>query len=145
MARLVAEPFEMMNIWLENSVQLIDRIDEISAGASEHRPDDLPGNGRRRGRGRQRRPAEHAPPGTRPGTTHAARGHRSHDLGPDCSDLARLITLLWPEDERHLSIDQIAARLRSVGLANVQVRDLERRSKTWTCTASSRRKAANTN
>ena len=41
------------------------------------------------------------------------------------SDLARLITLMWPEDERSLSMDQIAVKIRGVGLINMQIRDLQ--------------------
>jgi hypothetical protein len=124
-ARLVAEPFEMMNIWLENSVQLIDRIYEISAGHPNIvqmicqemvvAVDADKGNVGLL----NMHHLEHAL------EQHTLQEDIVHTIWGQMSDLARLITLLWPEDERHLSIDQIAARLRSVGLANVQVRDLQ--------------------
>src|SRR5258706_5296865 len=48
-----------------------------------------------------------------------------HTIWGQMSDLARLVTLLWPEDERRLSLDTIVAKMRGAGLVNVAVRDLQ--------------------
>jgi hypothetical protein len=125
-ARLVAEPFEMMNIWLEDGPTLINRIYEISAGHPNIVQTIC----------QEMIVALAADKGGNVGllnSGHLERALDQHSLQEDIlqtiwgqmSDVARLITLLWPEEERSLSLDQIALKIRSVGLMNVQVRDLQ--------------------
>jgi hypothetical protein len=124
-ARLVAEPFEMMNIWLEDSVQLIDRIYEISAGHPNIvqmicqemvvAVDADKGNVGLLHMQHLERALEH----------HTLQEDIVHTIWGQMNDLARLITLLWPEEERHLSLDQIATKIRSAGLTSLQIRDLQ--------------------
>ncbi len=124
-ARLVAEPFEMMNIWLEDAVMLIDRIYEISAGHPNIvqmicqemvvAVDADKGNVGLLNMQHLERAMEQ----------HHLQEDIVHTIWGQMSDLARLITLLWPEDERHLTIDQVAAKIRDAGVQNVQIRDLQ--------------------
>src|SRR5258708_9908374 len=125
-ARLVAEPFEMMNIWLEDGPTLINRIYEISAGHPNIVQTIC----------QEMIVALAADKGGNVGllnSGHLERALDQHSLQEDIlqtiwgqmSDVARLITLLWPEDERSLSLDQVAMRRRYVGLTSVQVRILD--------------------
>ncbi len=124
-ARLVAEPFEMMNIWLEDAVQLIDRIYEISAGHPNIvqmicqemvvAVDADKGNVGLLNIKHLERALEQ----------HSLQEDIVHTIWGQMNDLARLITLLWPEEVRHISLDQIAAKVRSAGLLTLQVRDLQ--------------------
>ncbi|MCC7447450.1 MAG: hypothetical protein IT324_08550 [Anaerolineae bacterium] len=124
-ARLVAEPFEMMNIWLEDAVMLIDRIYEISAGHPNIvqmicqemvvAVDADKGNVGLLNMQHLERAMEQ----------HHLQEDIVHTIWGQMSDLARLITLLWPEDVRYMTIDQVATRIRDAGVQNVQIRDLQ--------------------
>ncbi len=124
-SRLVAEPFEMMNIWLEDAGPLINRIYEISAGhpniVQMICQEMVVAVGVDKGNVGLLN------------THHLEHALEQHSLQEDIvqtiwgqmSDLARLITLLWPEEDRRLSLDQIANKIRSAGLLSLQVRDLQ--------------------
>jgi Tubulin like/AAA domain len=124
-ARLVAEPFEMMNIWLEDAVQLIDRIYEISAGHPNIvqmicqemvvSVDADKGNVGLLNMKHLERALEQ----------HTLQEDIVHTIWGQMNDLARLITLLWPEEVRHMSLDQIAGKARGAGLLSLQIRDLQ--------------------
>jgi len=125
-ARLVSEPFEMMNIWLEDGPTMINRIYEISAGHPNIVQMIC----------QEMIVALAADKGGNVGllnSNHLERALDQHSLQEDIvhtiwgqmSELARLITLLWPEEERDLSLEQIALKVRGVGLVSMQIRDLQ--------------------
>ncbi|MEP7288930.1 MAG: tubulin-like doman-containing protein [Chloroflexota bacterium] len=123
--RLVTEPFEMMNIWLEDGPSLINRIYEISAGHPNIvqmicqeivvAMDADRANVGLMNAGHFERALDQ----------HSLQEDIVHTIWGQMSDIARLITLLWPEDERSLSLDQIQGKIRAIGLPNFQIRDLQ--------------------
>ncbi|NDJ74987.1 MAG: AAA family ATPase [Chloroflexi bacterium] len=126
---LVADPFEMLNIWVEESEQVIDRIYQISAGhpnivqmicqAMVEELDDDPQNANLLN-------FEHLDKAT------SRRNLQEEIVGTiwgQMNPLARLITLSWPEGTRWLSITQIEELLKKIGIERVPPERLERTAK----------------
>jgi hypothetical protein len=124
-AKLVNEPFEMMNIWLEDAPALIKRMMEISAG----HPNIV-----------QTICQEMitAVDGDRSNLGLLNIGHlkaamNNHKLQEEVintfwgqmSDLARIITLVWPADERYLTLEQIIERVKGAGLRSISVQEMK--------------------
>jgi hypothetical protein len=126
---LVADPFEMLNIWIEQSDQVIDRIYQISAGhpnivqmicqAMVEELDQAPQNA-------SLLSVEHLD---------RATSHRTlqeeivQTIWGQMNPLARLITLAWPEGVRFLSLAEIEDLLRDMGVDAIPPELLERTAK----------------
>jgi hypothetical protein len=126
---LVADPFEMLNIWIEQSEQVIDRIYQISAGhpnivqmicqAMVEELDKAPQNASLLN-------VEHLD---------RATSHRTlqeeivQTIWGQMNPLARLITLAWPEGVRFLSLAEIEDLLRDMGVDAIPPELLERTAK----------------
>ncbi len=123
--RLIVEPFEMMNIWLEDVPTLVERIYKVSAGhpnivqmicqeivtAIDSDPDK----------------------GGLVTMAHLDKALGQHQLqeeiiktfwGQMC-ELARLVTLLWPPDQLSLALDQIIEMVKAAGLKAVAISDMQ--------------------
>jgi len=123
--RLIVEPFEMMNIWLEDVPTLVERIYKVSAGhpnivqmicqeivtAIDSDPDK----------------------GGLVTMAHLDKALGQHQLqeemiktfwGQMC-ELARLVTLIWPPDQLSLALDQLIDMLKSAGLKTVAISDMQ--------------------
>ncbi|MEP7284659.1 MAG: tubulin-like doman-containing protein [Chloroflexota bacterium] len=124
-ARLISEPFDMMNVWIEDQATLIDNIYRISAGhpnivqtICQEMVVALDNDKNNFGL---------------LNTTHLDRALRKHDLQEEIiktfwgqmSHLARMITLIWPPDQFLLSLDQIMEKVKGVGLPSVSILDLQ--------------------
>jgi hypothetical protein len=124
-ARLVTEPFEMMNIWLEDASVLINRIYEVSAGHPNIvqticqemvvAVDSDKGNV-----GLLKK--SHLEVALR---NHKLQEEIIHTFWGQMNDLARIITLVWPNDVRQLTLEEIFERVRGVGLRSATVQNLQ--------------------
>ncbi len=124
-ARLVAEPFEMMNIWLEDAPALINRIYEVSAGHPNIVQticqemviaiDSDRGNVGLLN------------------VAHMNSALHNHKLQEEIintfwgqmSHLARVVTLVWPDDQRQLTLEDMLQLVRGVGLRSISVADMQ--------------------
>jgi hypothetical protein len=127
--QLVADPFEMLNIWIEESEQVINRIYQISAGhpnivqmicqAMVEELDQDPQNA-------SLLTIEHLDQAT------SRRTLQEEIVGTiwgQMNPLARLITLTWPEGQRFLSLTDIEGLLKRIGLPPIPPERLERTAK----------------
>lgn len=119
--RLVAEPFEMMNIWLEDAPALITRIYEVSAGhpniaqtICQEMVIAIDGDKGNVGLLN----LEHLNAAL---SNHKLQEEIINTLWGQMSDLARIVTLVWPEEQRHLTLEDILNLVRGVGLRSVTV------------------------
>ncbi|MBN1678657.1 MAG: AAA family ATPase [Anaerolineae bacterium] len=123
---LVADPFEMLNIWMEESDQIIDRIYEISAGhpnivqmICQAMIEELDKDGHNTNLLNY----EHLDRAT---ARRQLQEEIVQTIWGQMNPLARLITLLWPEGERFLTLAQIEQQLRSNGINSIPPDRLER-------------------
>jgi hypothetical protein len=125
-SRLVAEPFEIMNLWLEDGPTLINRIYEISAGhpniCQMICQEIVVAVDEDRGGNVGLVNSDHLENAL---DKHKLQEEIVQTIWGQMSDLARLITLIWPEDERSMSLDEIAIKVRDTGLQAFTVRDLQ--------------------
>ncbi|MBI5959637.1 MAG: AAA family ATPase [Chloroflexi bacterium] len=126
---LVAEPFEMLNVWIEESDQLIDKIYHISAGhpnivqmicqAMVEELDHDPQNASLLNMAH----LDHAT------SQRELQDEIVETIWGQMNPLAKLITLIWPEDEVLLTLNQIEALLSDIGIHRVAPEKLERTAK----------------
>lgn len=126
---LVADPSEMLNIWMEQSDQVIERIYQISAGhpnivqmicqAMIEELDQDPSNANLIN-------FEHLDKAT---SRRTLQEEIVQTIWGQMNPLARLITLIWPEGERYLSLKQIEAALAKIGLPSIPPERMERTAK----------------
>lgn len=123
--RLVSEPFEMLNIWLENVDYLIQRIYEISAGHPNivqticHAlvkviDEDKQANLLKR---------EHL---EKTLDIHQVQADIVETIWGQMHPLAKLVTLTWPENRRLMSLEDMIKLIQRAGLRTVltqQVKD----------------------
>ncbi|MBN1562234.1 MAG: TniB family NTP-binding protein, partial [Anaerolineae bacterium] len=123
---LVADPFEMLNVWMEQSDAVINRIYQISAGHPNivqmicqgmvEELDEDPQNA-------SLLTLEHLD---------TATSHRQlqeqivQTIWGQMSPLAKMITLIWPEGKRFLTLKEIETMLGSTGVNNIPPELLER-------------------
>jgi hypothetical protein len=123
---LVADPFEMLNVWMEQSEQVINRIYQISAGHPNivqmicqgmvEELDEDPQNA-------SLLTLEHLD---------TATSHRHlqeqivQTIWGQMSPLAKLITLTWPEGTRFLTLNDIEKMLEEAGVDDIPPELLER-------------------
>jgi hypothetical protein len=124
-ARLVAEPFEMMNIWLDDDVALIDKIFRLSAGhpnivqmICEQIVASM--NADRENAGLLS--IEYL---NKALDDHKLQEEIIHVFWGQMGDLACLITLLWPVDEPFLSLEDILQNVQDAGLNPVSIREIQ--------------------
>jgi hypothetical protein len=125
---LVADPFEMLNIWMEQSEQIVDRIYQISAGhpnivqmicqAMIEELDQDPHNANLLN-------FEHLDRAT---ARRTLQEEIVQTIWGQMSPLARLVTLTWPEGARLLSLAEIRSE-HKVGVGNIPPDRLERTAK----------------
>lgn len=124
--QLVAQPFQDLNIWLERADEIIDRIYDISAGhpnivqiictALIRQLD---------------QDEEHA---HLISYRHLERAVDQHELQQEIAltiwgqmtPLAKMVTLIWPENKRALSLDDINLMVSEVGAGGVSRVQMER-------------------
>lgn len=126
---LVAEPFEMLNVWIEESEQLINRIYQISAGhpnivqmicqAMVEELDQTPQNA-------GLLTLEHLDKAT---SRRTLQEEIVQTIWGQMTPLARLVTLLWPEGARFLTLTEIEALLRDESIPQIPPDRLERVAK----------------
>jgi hypothetical protein len=126
---LVADPFEMLNIWIEQSERVIDRIYQISAGhpnivqmicqAMVEELDQDPQNASLLN-------LEHLDRAT---SRRTLQEEIIQTIWGQMNPLARLITLTWPEGVRFLSLTEIEDLLREVGVDSIPPEQLDRTAK----------------
>lgn len=124
--QLVADPFEMLNIWMEQSEQVINRIYQISAGHPNivqmicqgmvEELDQDPQNA-------SLLTLEHLDQAT---SRRTLQEEIVQTIWGQMSPLAKLITLIWPEGERFLSLADIERLLENVDLNSIPPERLER-------------------
>jgi hypothetical protein len=124
-ARLVAEPFEMMNIWLDDDMALIDKIFRLSAGhpnivqmICEQIVASM--NADRENAGLLS--MEYLDKAL---DDHKLQEEIIHVFWGQMGDLACLITLLWPVDEPFLSLEDILQNVQEAGLNPVSIREIQ--------------------
>jgi hypothetical protein len=120
-ARLVAEPFEMMNIWLEDSPALINRIYEVSAGHPNIvqticQEMVIAIDGDRGNVGLLN--VKHMRGAL---SNHKLQEEIINTFWGQMSHLARVITLVWPDDQRQLTLEQLLQLARGAGLRALSV------------------------
>ncbi len=122
--RLVREPFEMLNIWLEEPNEIIHHIYEISAGHPNivqticHELVRLIDRDKHAYLLKQ---------------SHLGEALDNHDIQTDIvmtmwgqiGNLAKLVTLLWPENVRSLTLDDMIKMVKQAGLTNVMMADMQ--------------------
>jgi hypothetical protein len=126
---LVADPFEMLNIWIEQSEQVIERIHEISAGHPNivqmicqgmvQELDQDPQN-------TNLLKYKHLDDAT---SRRTLQEEIVQTIWGQMSPLARLITLTWPEGQRLLSLSEIEELLQAIGVIEIPPERLERTAK----------------
>jgi len=126
---LVADPFEMLNIWLEQPERIVDRIYEISAGhpnivqmicqAMVEELDAHPA-------GANLLTVEHLDRAT---SRRSLQEEIVQTIWGQMNALARLVTMVWPEGRRELALAEIEALLHEAGLPHVPPEQLERTAK----------------
>ncbi len=127
--QLVADPFEMLNIWIEESEQVINRIYQISAGhpnivqmicqAMVEELDQDPQNA-------SLLTIEHLDQAT---SRRTLQEEIVQTIWGQMNPLARLITLTWPEGQRFLSLTDIEGLLQAIGLPPIPPERLDRTAK----------------
>jgi hypothetical protein len=127
--QLVADPFEMLNVWIEESEQVINRIYQISAGhpnivqmicqAMVEELDQDPQNA-------SLLTIEHLDQAT---SRRTLQEEIVQTIWGQMNPLARLITLAWPEGQRFLSLADIDNMLKRIGLPPIPPELLERTAK----------------
>jgi hypothetical protein len=122
---LVADPLEMLNIWMEDSDRIIDRIYKISAGhpnivqmICQAMVEELDRN------------SQNANLLTYAQLDQATARRALQEeivltIWGQMNPLARLITLLWPEGERLLTLKDLTKMLRKAGIDNIPPDRLE--------------------
>jgi hypothetical protein len=127
--QLVADPFEMLNVWIEGSEQVINRIYQISAGHPnivqmicqgmveelDHDPQNA-----------SLLTIEHLDQAT---SRRTLQEEIVQTIWGQMNPLARLITLTWPEGERFLTLADIERLLKSIGIPPIAPERLERTAK----------------
>ena len=131
---LVGDPFEMLNIWMEQSEQIIERIYQISAGhpnivqmicqAMIEELDQNPQNANLLN-------FEHLDRAT---SRRTLQEEIVQTIWGQMSPLARMITLIWPEGTRYLSMAEIERLLTVSPLSMSRRNGSNARRKTWNCT-----------
>jgi hypothetical protein len=126
---LVADPFEMLNVWMEQSEQVIDRIYQISAGhpnivqmicqAMVEKLDEDPANANLLS-------FEHLDKAT---ARRTLQEEIVQTIWGQMNPLAQMITLIWPEGTRMLALREIEHKLAGVGIEQVPPERLERTAK----------------
>jgi hypothetical protein len=124
--QLVADPFEMLNVWVEQSEQVINRIYQISAGhpnivqmicqAMVEELDQDPQNA-------SLLTVDHLDRAT---SRRTLQEEIVQTIWGQMSPLARLITLTWPEGQRFLSLTDIENLLAEIGVESIPPERLER-------------------
>ncbi|MBN1201439.1 MAG: AAA family ATPase [Anaerolineae bacterium] len=124
--QLVADPFEMLNIWMEQSEQIIDRIYQISAGhpnivqmicqAMIEELDEDPQNANLLN-------YEHLDRAT---SRRTLQEQIVQTIWGQMNPLARLITLAWPEGQRFMTLTEVEDLMRSIGIDQIPPDRLER-------------------
>ncbi|MCD4685220.1 MAG: hypothetical protein K8S97_04720, partial [Anaerolineae bacterium] len=123
------EPFEMLNIWIEQSEQVINRVYQISAGhpnivqmICQAMVEELD---------------QEAQNASLLNIAHLDRATSRRQLQEQIvqtiwgqmDPLARMITLIWPEGQRFLTLAVIEQMLANVGIQRVPPERLERTAK----------------
>ncbi len=127
--RLVAEPFEMLNIWIEQSEQVINRIYQISAGHPNIVQMICQGMVQEldeEGQNLSLLNVEHLDRAT---SRRTLQEEIVATIWGQMNALAKLITLTWPEGERFLTLAQVEQLLGAIGLPSVPPELLERTAK----------------
>jgi hypothetical protein len=127
--QLVADPFEMLNIWIEESEQVINRIYQISAGHPNivqmicqgmvEELDQDPQNS-------SLLTIAHLDQAT---SRRTLQEEIVQTIWGQMNPLARLITLTWPEGQRFLTLTDIERLLKGIGLPPIPPERLERTAK----------------
>jgi hypothetical protein len=127
--QLVADPFEMLNIWIEESEQVINRIYQISAGhpnivqmicqSMVEELDQDPQNASLLTMAHLDQATSHR----------TLQEEIVQTIWGQMNPLARLITLMWPEGQRFLSLTDIEQLLGTIGLPPIPPDRLERTAK----------------
>ncbi len=127
--RLVAEPFEMLNVWIEQSEQVINRIYQISAGhpnivqmICQAMVEELDQDAQNAGLLN----IEHLDRAT---SRRTLQEEIVQTIWGQMTPLARLVTLIWPEGERFLTLAQIEEMLHTEGVGAITPERLERTAK----------------
>ncbi|HEX3053175.1 MAG TPA: hypothetical protein VHP83_21130, partial [Aggregatilineaceae bacterium] len=126
---LVADPFEMLNIWMEQSEQVIERIYQISAGhpnivqmICQAMVEELDQDGHNS----NLLNFEHLDRAT---SRRTLQEEIVQTIWGQMNPLARLITLTWPEGARFMKLSEIEQQLNAVGLEDIPPERLERTAK----------------
>jgi len=127
--RLVAEPFEMLNVWVEESEQLIARVYEISAGhpnivqmICQAMVEELD----REGQNASLLTIEHLDRAT---SRRTLQEQIIQTIWGQMNPLARLVTLTWPEGERFLTLADVETLLAAIDVRHIPPEQLERTAK----------------
>ena len=123
---LVVDPFEMLNIWVEDIDQVLQRIYQISAGHPNivqmicqvmvEELDRDPNNSNLLN-------YEHLDQATAQRTL---QEQIVQTIWGQMNLLARMITLTWPEGTRYLTLNEIERLLNEAGITRIQPKQLER-------------------
>ena len=126
---LIAEPFEMLNVWIEQSEQLINRIYQISAGhpnivqmicqSMVEELDKTPQNA-------SLLTMAHLDQAT---SRRTLQEEIVQTIWGQMNPLARLVTLVWPEGERFLTLADVEKLLRDAGIGPIPPERLDRTAK----------------
>lgn len=126
---LIADPFEMLNIWMADPDSIIRRVYQISAGhpnivqmicqSMVETLDQEP-------HGSSLLTVDHLDHAT---SQRPLQEEIVQTIWGQMNPLARLVTLVWPEGERYLTLAQIEALLRGAGVTRIPPEDLERTAK----------------
>lgn len=127
--RLVAEPFEMLNIWIEQSEQVINRIYQISAGHPNIVQMICQGMVEEMDQDGQNMSLLNVDHLDRATSRRILQEQIVQTIWGQMNPLAKLITLTWPEGARFLSLSEIEAQLAEVGLSKIPPERLERTAK----------------
>ncbi|MBZ0309040.1 MAG: AAA family ATPase, partial [Anaerolineae bacterium] len=125
--RLVTEPFEMLNIWLEQPEEIIQHIYEISAGHPNVVQTICHALVTIIDRDKQSYLLRYE---------HLGEALDNHDVQTDIAEtmwgqmdhLAKLLTLLWPENKRTMTLDEMASLLKNAGLSHILMADIQQQA-----------------
>lgn len=122
--RLVREPFEMLNIWLEQPKEIVHHIYEVSAGHPNVVQTICHELVRLIDRDKQSYLLR---------SEHLGKALDNHDVQTDIAEtmwgqvgsLAKLMTLLWPENVRSMTLEEMMRLIKQAGLPNILVADVQ--------------------
>jgi hypothetical protein len=122
--RLISEPFEMLNIWLEDMEALIQQVYEISAGHPNivqticHALVDVVD----KDKGSSLLTLKHL---NYVLALHAVQTDIVDTIWGQMDPLAKLTTLLWPDDTRRLSLENLIQLLQRVGVKDLDSQEVK--------------------